>query len=54
MVSQPALEVIASTASGTKVTCVGFTSKTKSIKDCIGFPSMLYSVVTICFKSRAS
>ena len=54
IVSQPELEVIASTASGTSVTCVGEHSNTKSMNFWIGFPSILNSVVTMLFKSRAS
>jgi hypothetical protein len=53
-VFQPALEVIAWIESGTKVTCVGFVSITKSIKDLIGFPSILNSVFTTATKSLAS
>ena len=44
MVFQPAFDVIASVASGTKVTCVGFISKTKFTNLGSGFPSILYSV----------
>ncbi len=45
MVSHPALDVMASAASGTSVTWSGFTSRTRSMNDPIGFPSMLSSVV---------
>ena len=54
MVSQPALEVIASSASGTRVTWVGLTCNTKSMNLGMGFPSILYSVVTTFSKSKAS
>ena len=54
IVSQSALDVITSTLSGTNVTCVGFVSYTKSINLGIGLPSILYSVWTTDFKSRAS
>ena len=45
LVSQPWLLVIWLSASGTSVTCVGFTSSTRSTYLPMGFPSMLNSVV---------
>ena len=44
MVSHPAFEVRASSASGTSVTWAGFTSLTRSMNLGIGFPSILSSV----------
>lgn len=45
-VSHPWLLVIWLSPSGTSVTCVGFTSSTRSMYLSMGFPSMLNSVVT--------
>ena len=45
IVSQPALDVMASSASGTRVTWAGHVSRTRSMNEGIGFPSILNSVV---------
>ena len=47
LVSHPWFDVIWSSASGTSVTCVGLTSRTRSMYRSMGLPSMLSSVV-IC------
>ncbi len=49
IVSHPAFEVKTSGESGTRVTCSGFTFKTKSINLLFGFPSILNSVLTTSF-----
>jgi hypothetical protein len=54
IVSHPEFDVIASTASGTRVTWSGFTSSTRSMNESIGLPSMLNSVVIRGRISRTS
>ena len=53
-VSQPALEVMASGASGTRVTWSGITSQTSALKEPVGLPSMLNSVCKAGRRARTS
>ncbi len=50
----PEFEVIVSGASGTRVTCAGFTLLTSEIKSGAGYPSMLNSVEMAGASSRTS
>ena len=54
LVFHPALDVIASSASGTNVTWVGFTSHTRFKNFVVGLPSILNSVLTTLGKFLAS
>ena len=53
-VFHPALEVMASAASGTRVTCAGTTSSTRSTNAGMGLPSILSSVVSTGFNALTS
>ena len=53
-VSQPAFEVSASGASGTRVTWSGTTSHTSAVKLPVGLPSMLNSVFRAGLRVRTS
>ena len=54
IVFHPAFDVIASSESGTKVTCSGLTVLTRSINFLLGFPSIFSSVLIFSFSSKAS